>query len=323
MESRPLEGQVSLITGAGRGIGRATAFALADAGSAVVLGARTVAQLEEVEAAVKERGGRALAVQVDVRDRESVQRFVSNALETYGQIDNLVANAGSNNGKENGAIGPLWEINPDAWWDDVVINLGGTFFCTQAVVGHMVSRGRGHIVTLNSLGPSILPWPYDSAYVCAKAGIARLTDSLAEEVRDHGVYVFTLSPGRVYTQIVKDALENEPGKQWLLPMVKQAPHVEVPPEVPAEAIAFLVSGEADGLTGRLLHATWDLRELARRAGDIIESDLLQIRFAKDADTTVPWLEPLLTIGSLPPGSGAATTAGSHPATTTGGHPASS
>jgi hypothetical protein len=83
--------------------------------------------------------------------------------------------------------------------------------------------------------------------------------------------------------------------------------------VPAQAIVFLVSGEADGLTGRLLHATWDLRELARRAGDIAESDLLQVRFAKQADATVPWLEPLLSTTSLPPGSSPVETAGSHPA----------
>jgi NAD(P)-dependent dehydrogenase (short-subunit alcohol dehydrogenase family) len=313
MESRLLEGQVSLVTGAGRGIGRATALALADAGSAVVLGARTAAQIEEVEAAIKERGGQARAIQLDVRNRESVQQFVSAALETFGQIDTLVANAGSNNGTENGAVGPLWEINPEAWWNDIEINLGGTFYCSQAVVGHMVARGKGHIVSLNSLGPSILPWPYDSAYACAKAAIARLTDSLAEELRDHGVYVFTLSPGRVYTQIVKDALENAPGEKWLLPKVKQTPHLEVPPEVPARAIVFLVSGEADGLTGRLLHATWDLQELARRAPEIADSDLLQVRFAKQADATVPWLEPLLTTTSLPPGASPVETAGSHPA----------
>jgi NAD(P)-dependent dehydrogenase (short-subunit alcohol dehydrogenase family) len=313
MDPSTLTGRVSLVTGAGRGIGRATAIALAEAGSAVVLGARTVSQLDEVQATIEERGGRAHAVQLDVRDRESIQRFVSVALDTYGQIDVLVANAGSNNGKENGAVGPLWEINPDAWWDDVAINFGGTFFCAQAVLAHMVARGRGHIVSLNSLGPSILPWPYDSAYACSKAAIARLTDSLAAEVRDHGISVFTLSPGRVHTQIVKDALENAAGRKWLLPMVKETAHVEVSPEVPAEAIVFLVSGEADGLTGRLLHATWDLRELARRAADIEASDLLQIRLAKDAESTASWIEPLLSTTSLPAGSSAPDAAGSHPA----------
>ncbi|MFI5047852.1 MAG: SDR family NAD(P)-dependent oxidoreductase [Acidimicrobiia bacterium] len=271
-----MEGQVSLVTGAGRGIGRATAIALADAGSAVVLGARTVSQVEEAAAAIRAQGGRAVATQLDVTDLESVRRFVAAALDNFGQIDVLVNNAGSNNGADDGAVGPLWEINPEAWWTDVEVNLRGTFLCSHAALPNMVERGTGHIVNITSMVAG-MPWPYDSAYACSKAGQVRLTDSLAAEVRDHGISVFALSPGRVRTELVDGAVRTEAGQKWLAPGVGALVFPDVPPELAAGEVVFLVSGAADGLTGRFLHTGWDLRDLARRADDIAERDVLQVR----------------------------------------------
>jgi NAD(P)-dependent dehydrogenase (short-subunit alcohol dehydrogenase family) len=275
MEPRPLEGQVSLVTGAGRGIGRATAIALSDAGSAVVLGARTVRQLEEVAVEVRERGGQALVAALDVTDLQSVRRFVASAVDSFGQIDVLVNNAGSNNGGEDGAIGPLWEINPDAWWTDVEVSFRGAFLCTHAVLSHMVARGRGHIVNISSLA-AVSPWPYDSAYACAKAAVLRLTDSVAAEVRDCGVSVFALSPGSVDTELRSGAVDSPAGRKWLT-QVNTTPQW-IPAELPAAAVVFLASGQADGLSGRLLSAAWDLPELAGRATEIVERDILQLRF---------------------------------------------
>ena len=113
----------------------------------------------------------------------------------------------------------------------------------------------------------------------------RLTDSLAAEVRDHGIAVFALSPGRVRTQLVDGAVRTEAGQRWLAPGVGQLVYPDVPPELAAGEIVFLVSGEADGLSGRFLHTGWDLRDLARRAADLTERDALQIRLVP-ADSTV-------------------------------------
>ncbi len=275
---RPLEGRVSLVTGAGRGIGRAVAISLSGAGSALVLGARTVHQLEEVAEEVTALGGDALVVPLDVTDPQSVREFTAAAIDRFGRIDILVNNAGSNNGGDDGAVGPLWEINPDAWWNDMEVNLRGTFLCTHSVLPHMIAAGRGHIVNVVSMA-AIMPWPYDSAYACAKAAVVRLTDSVAEEVADRGVYVFALSPGSVDTELRGGAVDSPAGRKWL---TKVNPNPQwVPAELPAEAVVFLSSGAADGLTGRFLSVDSDLPDQARRAADIRHRDVLQIRFAPD------------------------------------------
>ncbi len=276
--TRPLENQVSVITGAGRGIGRAVALALSDAGSALALGARTVSQLEEVAAEVRQRGGNALAVQLDVTDPQSVRSFVATVVDRFGQIDILVNNAGSNSGGEDGAVGPLWEINPDVWWNDIEVNLYGTFLCMHVVLPHMVKAGSGYIVNIVSTA-AMIAWPYDSAYACSKAAVIRLTDSVAEEVRDRGVSVFALSPGSVDTELRAGAVDSPAGRKWL---TRVNPNPEwVPAELPADAVVFLASGEADGLSGRFLSVEWDLHELARRAAHIADRDVLQLRFAAD------------------------------------------
>jgi NAD(P)-dependent dehydrogenase (short-subunit alcohol dehydrogenase family) len=273
-----LEGRVSLITGAGRGIGRAIALALSDAGSALLLGARTVDQIEEVAAEVKQRGGEVLAVRLDVTDAESVRAFVGTAVDHFGHIDILVNNAGSNNGGKDGAVGPIWEINPDVWWNDVEVNLYGTFFCSHVVLPHMVAAGRGRIVNIVSTA-AMIPWPYDSAYACSKAAVIRFTDSVAAEVRERGISVFAVSPGSVDTQLRAGAVDSPAGRKWL---TRVNPNPQwVPAELPADAVVFLASGEADGLSGRFLSVDWDLHELARRAEGIAIRDVLQLRLAAD------------------------------------------
>lgn len=270
-----LAGRVSLVTGAGRGIGKAVSLALAEAGSAVVLGARSGDQIEAVAAEINGWGGRALAVRLDVTDPQSVVDFVAAARERFGPVDLLVNNAGSNSGDDNGAIGPLWEINAEAWWKDIEVNLRGTFLCTHAALPDMVAQGRGHIVNVVSMA-AMFAWPYDSAYACSKAAVVRLTDSVAKEVADRGVSVFALSPGSVDTELRAGAVDSPAGLTWLT-NVNKAPQW-VPAELPAQATVFLASGEADGLTGRFLSVDWDLPDLARQAASIAARDVLQLRF---------------------------------------------
>jgi NAD(P)-dependent dehydrogenase (short-subunit alcohol dehydrogenase family) len=274
--TRPLEGRVSIVTGAGRGIGRAVCLALADAGSSVVLAARTAAQLEQVKVEVEKKEAVALSVQTDVTDQVAVQRLVDMTMDRMGRIDILVNNAGSNNGGPDGAVGELWNVNPDAWWRDIEINLRGTFLCSRAVLPHMVAAGRGHLVNIVSMA-AIMPWPYNSAYAVSKAAVIRLTDSLADEVRDWGVYTFALSPGSVDTELRAGAVDSPAGRRWL---TKVNPNPDwVPAERPARTIVRLVSGEADQLSGRFLSIDWELDELTARAGEIVGRDLLQLRLS--------------------------------------------
>jgi NAD(P)-dependent dehydrogenase (short-subunit alcohol dehydrogenase family) len=250
------------------------AFALAEAGSRLVLGARSAPQLDEVVTAIAERGGQALAVSLDVADPNSIQEFVDGAVARFERLDVLVNNAGSNNGGDNGAIGPLWEINPEAWWYDIEVNLRGTFLCTRAALPHMISAGGGHIINMVSTAAA-MAWPYNTAYACSKAGVIRLTDSVAEEVREKGVHLFALSPGSVDTELRAGAVESAAGRRWL---TKVNPNPQwVPAEAPAAAVVLLASGKADGLTGRFLSVDWDLARLAAKAGDIAARDVLQLR----------------------------------------------
>jgi NAD(P)-dependent dehydrogenase (short-subunit alcohol dehydrogenase family) len=272
--TRPLDDRVGIVTGAGRGIGRAVSLALARAGAAVVLAVRTTTQLEQVAYEVEQQGGTAIAVPADVANPASVQRLVDATFDHFGRIDVLINNAGSNDGGPDGAVGPLWTINPDAWWRDVEVNLRGTFLCSRAVLLHMVTAQRGYIVNVVSTAAAI-SWPYDSAYACSKAAVIRLTDSLADEVRDQGVCVFALSPGSVDTSLRAGAVDSPAGRQWL---TRVNPNPEwVPAERPAQMVLRLVSGQADDLTGRLISVDWDLAELADRAPEIAERDLLQLR----------------------------------------------
>jgi NAD(P)-dependent dehydrogenase (short-subunit alcohol dehydrogenase family) len=254
---------------------------LADAGSAVAIGARSMDQLEEVAQEIDGRGGRVFAASLDVSDPVSVQRFVEAAVARFERVDVLVNNAGSNNGEDGGAVGPVWEINPEAWWHDIEINLRGTFLCTSAAIPHMIATGGGHIVNMVSMA-AVMPWPYDTAYACSKAAVIRLTDSVAEEVRGKGIYLFALSPGSVDTELRAGAVESPAGRKWLT-NVNPNPQW-VPAELPAAAVVRLASGEADELTGRFLSIDWDLGALCHRAGDIVTRDALQLRLIPDDRT---------------------------------------
>jgi 3-oxoacyl-[acyl-carrier protein] reductase len=175
---RPLPGRVGLVTGAGRGIGRAVALALADAGFRVVLGARTVSQVGDVASEVIRRGGEALAVHLDVTDPQSVDEFVGTAMDRFGRVDVLVNNAGSNNGGENGAVGPIGEINPGAWWTDIEVNLRGTFLCTHSVLPPMASGGGGHIINVVWLTGRFLSVDWDLPDLARRAADIERRDVL-------------------------------------------------------------------------------------------------------------------------------------------------
>ena len=256
-----LQGRVALVTGGGRGIGANIARELTDAGMRVAVAARTQDQVEQV---AREIGGLALAV--DVSDEASVQRMVDDAESELGAIDVLVNNAG--------IMGPsdraIWEDDdPAAWWRVFEINMLGAYLCCRSVLRGMVDRGSGRIVNVGS-GSAHLPVTPgrigDSAYGPSKAALHRFGEILAGQLEQHGIAVFTISPGLVRTALTERLGDNAP---W------------TPPELAPRLVRALASGRADGLAGRYIHAEHDdIEDLIARAEQIAADDLNQIRLRR-------------------------------------------
>jgi NAD(P)-dependent dehydrogenase (short-subunit alcohol dehydrogenase family) len=266
-----LAGQVALVTGAGRGIGRAIALALSDAGAAVAVCARTKDEITGVAGDIADRGGRALAMRCDVTHRQGVEGMVADIEEAIGPVDLLVNNAG-----QFGPTGPFAAIDPDDWWQALEVNLRGPLYCARAVLPGMLARGHGRIVNVSS-GVGFAAIPMLSAYVVSKTALYRLSENLAAETRGHGVMVFAIDPGLVRTAISEAALScGEPSiEQWFTDAF--ANQEDVPAEAAATLVVYLASGAADVLSGRNIDVSGDVAQMVARAAEIEERDLYVLR----------------------------------------------
>lgn len=195
MTDKPLAGKVALITGAGRGIGRAIALAYAQAGAAIGCAARTQSEIDEVAAEIRARGGQAVAIPVDVTDRATVLRMTEAVVAEWGGLDILVINAGVNLDRRT-----VEESNPDDWMCTLNVNLTGAYFCAQAAIPHLKTRGGGKIITTGS-GMGHRGSPEHSAYCVSKAGLWMLTRCLAHELWPFNISVNELVPGPVQTSM--------------------------------------------------------------------------------------------------------------------------
>jgi len=254
--SRELEGQVALVTGGGRGIGRMIAQELAAAGMRVAVAARTNDQVEDT---AREIGG--LAVSADVSKQQDVEAMVATVERELGPVDLLVNNAGV----FGMGGGPTWEQDPADWWHVFEINLLGAYLCARAVLPGMIERGHGRIVNTGS-GASYLPNAGSTSYGPSKAALGRFGELLAGETAGHGVFVFVISPGLVRTEMTDSFGDNAP---W------------TPPELAPRLVRVLASGRADRLAGRYIHAEHDdIEDLIARADEIEERDLNAIRLQR-------------------------------------------
>lgn len=270
-EPRPLAGQVAIVTGGGRGIGRAVALGLAAAGAAVAVVARSEEQIRETASRIVAGGGSALAVQGDVTNRCAVERLVTETEQSLGAVDLLVNNAGI-----FGPIGPIWEVDPDDWWDGVASHLRGTLLCSRAVLPGMIERGRGRVINIASRSGA-RTHPYTSAYAVAKAGVLRFTDHLAAETAGTGVSVFAIYPGRVQTAMTDELIESPAGRKWLPGEGKAREGQWLSADHAAQLCVALASGRADVLSGRFFGVNDDLDDLTRRAAEIERDDLYTLR----------------------------------------------
>jgi len=205
--SRSLQGQVAIVTGGARGQGRTHAVALAEHGASVVVcdgpaGISSVpyalgsdAELAETVAAVESAGAAGLAIRADVRRRADVERVVTQALDRFGRVDILVANAGIV------SQGKLWELSDTAWQELIDTNLTGVFHSMRAVVPHMRERQYGRIVVISSIGGRV-GLPNISHYAAAKWGVIGMAKSLALELATENITVNVVCPTTVRTPMV-------------------------------------------------------------------------------------------------------------------------
>jgi len=203
-----LTGQVALVTGAGRGIGRAVAAAFAREGALVVLAARSTRELASIQREIEAGGGRALVVPTDVRQEPAVAALVSRTLAESGRIDCLVTAAGL------AAFGPVADAKTEDWDQLMAVNLRGAFLCCRAVLPAMTAQGRGTIINIGSVVTS-RTLPGSGAYTAAKYGLLGFSRVLAEEMRTHGVRVGVLSAGATDTPLW-DAVPQPPDRALML-----------------------------------------------------------------------------------------------------------
>jgi NAD(P)-dependent dehydrogenase (short-subunit alcohol dehydrogenase family) len=237
---KPLEGQTAIVTGGGRGLGRAVAEVMAAAGANVVVASRNAPQLDEVVNAIHDAGGRALAYAADVSDERQVQELVLSTERWVGPATILVNNAGVLE-----PMAPLARTDATTWLRHVAVNVGGVYLCARAVLPGMVERGYGRIVNISSSAArrASAGW---TAYCAAKAAVDQLTRALALEIEDSGVTACAFYPGYMATAMQERIRRASPAN---FPRVEEFRELERQgklrdPHEPARAVAYLASPQA-------------------------------------------------------------------------------
>jgi NAD(P)-dependent dehydrogenase (short-subunit alcohol dehydrogenase family) len=239
-----LGGKVAIVTGAGSGIGRATALRFAAEGAAVVVADINDEGCAETGATIERAGQECCLVHADVREPDSVEQMVATAVDRFGRLDVLHNNAGGSSTQD----GPVTEVRLDEWWRTIKIDLFGTFLGCRFAVPVMASRGGGSIINMASIA-SVVGLRGRDAYSAAKGGIMSLTRSVASNFARVNVRVNAIAPGFVATQRVMaivgqegtDAYASEPG----------VPQLGKPDDI-ANACVFLASDESRFLTGQVI-----------------------------------------------------------------------
>lgn len=263
--SGKIQGQVALVTGAGRGFGKAIAKRLAAEGAAVAVVSRTQSQLDRVVADIVANGGKAIAVTADVTDRAEVARAVSETRAKLGEISLFINNAGV-----PGPFGPLWELDPEVWWKSQAVHIRAPLLFLREVLPPMIERAAGRVIIVSAIASRLVA-PYLSAYCVGKIAQTRLVEELAAETKGRGISAFAIDPGFVFTGIAEETMNSPEAQRWLPQMVGRlrAKRDEKGADTDlyrcAQRCVDLASGRYDALSGKYTELTDDLDALLRAA----------------------------------------------------------
>lgn len=251
-----LKDKVAVITGAGRGIGRAIALAYAEEGADLVLAARSVEALHETRESVEALGRKALVVPTDIRDEESVRNMAVQALDHFGHVDILVNNSGI-----AGPTAPLWEMAPADWDETFAVNVRGTFLCCRVLLPSMIERRSGSIINISSMTGK-RPLYGRTPYAASKLALVGLTRTLAWEVGVYGIRVNAISPGPIEGERVEGVIRKQAEARGITveearqqftdssPLSRMTPAKDV-----ADAAVYLASDRSASVTGEDLNVS--------------------------------------------------------------------
>lgn len=264
-----LDGQVAVVTGSGRGFGRAIALELAGEGAAVVVTARSQDEIDETVELIRAAGGRAVAVTCDVAKRADIENLRTVAEAEFGPVTYAIHNAGV-----PWPFGPTWYVDPDRWWDAQAIHVRAEMYMIHTFVPKMIESGGGHFTVITSLG-GVNVRAHSSGYGVAKSTQIRVAQYLGAEGAEHGVYAFAVHPGNVLTGI-SELTMNDPDAQRYRPEFvenlssRTEAHEDGSEGLKACAVlcAKLGSGAYDALTGRFLKPDDDLDAMVARGGEV-------------------------------------------------------
>lgn len=247
-----LSGQSAVITGAGRGFGRAIAERLAGEGAAVALVSRSQEQLDEVADGIRANGGTAVAIAADLFQPADIAAACAKAKAELGQISLLVSNAGV-----PGPFGPVWDSDPEEWWKSQSLHIRAPYLLMQNLMPDMIARKQGRVICISALA-SVNELPFLSAYSVGKAALNKLVAMAAAESAEHNVQVFAVEPGFVPTQLGEDTAADPLAQKYFPHLLEGLENRKNDPEGysdldrTAERCLVLAAGDYDALSGRYM-----------------------------------------------------------------------